>query len=67
MDLGSLDGAILVLAHGLFEHLGERTRLNHVLLHAGLDFIVDQLLQQFDGQVTLGKVLYVRKELVRQD
>jgi hypothetical protein len=49
--LGRLDGAVLVLAHGLLEQLRERFGWTTLRFASRADLALEELLQQLDGEV----------------
>ena len=65
--LGGLDRTVLIFPERLLEHFGKRPSLDDVAPHAHLDFVVDQLLEQFQSQIALRKLAYFGKKLVREN
>ena len=65
--LRGFDGAVPVAAQGLLQHGAERARLDDVPPPARGDFALQQLLQQFDGQVALRYAPDLGQEVVGQD
>jgi hypothetical protein len=65
--LSRLDGAVLVAANGLFQHLGKRARLNHVLAAPCRQLTREQLLEELHGEVPLGHAAHFGEELLGED
>ncbi len=53
----------MVAEDSLFEHFLEGTGLDDVLGGAGLDFVVEELAEKFEGDVALGQVFDFGQEL----
>jgi hypothetical protein len=65
--LGRLDGAILVAADRLLQHLGERSRLHNICAPPCVQLALKQLAQQLHCEVLLGHAAHLSQELLRQD
>lgn len=66
-DLGAGDGAALVAIEGGIHEGGEGARLHRVGVRTGADFVVEQLLQEFEGEILLGQVLEAGQKIIGED
>ena len=58
------DGPVLVLDHGALQHLREAPRLDKVAAQTRLDLVVQELLQQLDGEVAPRHVTHLGEKAV---
>jgi hypothetical protein len=64
--LRCLDRAVLIAADGLLQHLGEGTRLDDVLATPRGQLALQELLEQFCGQIAVGLAAHFGEELIQE-
>ena len=65
--LRGFDGAVLVFMNGILQQFGKRLRLNQEFFGTDFDFVIEQLAQQFDGEIFLRHVSYFCQKLIREN
>src|SRR5687768_6597790 len=66
-DLRRTDGAVLVAANCLLQHVGECAALNEVLSGSQADLVIQQLLKELEGYIPVGESPDFFEELIGQD